>query len=243
MNHDLLEVDRLHFNELRESVGEEKFNRLLNEFVKKFVYESITIDGKNALSFEDCSNLLEKKVIVTSLPEREQKEALNYLNAFSHVFKLCVSRRRLDEEILKDLHEMLVEGIFVGGHYRKVNIQLPGSMHQPPDYVKVYDRMAKFFYDLEHFKGTALQKGAFAHATIFKIYPFLEGNGRLARLVLNYILIFDGYMPFSIPVDQKDLYLQHLDTFKVEKDISPFVNYIYTLLLDSYEKYIDYLEN
>src|SRR5690606_11931416 len=117
------------------------------------------------------------------------------------------------------------------------------SMHQPPDYVKVYDRMAKFFYDLEHFKGTALQKGAFAHATIFKIYPFLEGNGRLARLVLNYILIFDGYMPVSIPVDQKDLYLQHLDTFKVEKDISPFVNYIYTLLLDSYEKYIDYLEN
>ncbi|HLT00317.1 MAG TPA: Fic family protein [Acholeplasma sp.] len=242
MNHDLLEVDKLHFNELRESVGETKFLQLLNEFVKRFTYESITIEGKNDLSFDECANLLEKEVIVIQLPEREQKEALNYKKAFAHVFKLVTSRKRLDEETLKDLHEILVDGIFVGGQYRKVNVQIQGSMHQPPDYVKVYDRMAKFFYDLDNFKGSAVQKGCFAHMQILKIYPFLEGNGRLARLVLNYILLFDGYMPVSIPLDQKDIYLQHIDTFKVEKDISPFVEYIYHLLLQSYENYIEYLE-
>ncbi|VEU82742.1 Fic family protein [Acholeplasma hippikon] len=243
MHQDILEVDKLHFNELREHVGEEKFFILLNEFVKKFTYESITIEGKNALSQEDVYNLLEKEVIVTQLPEREQKEALNYKKAFAHVFKLVISRRRLNEDILKDLHEILVEGIFVGGQYRKVNIQIKNSMHQPPDYVKVYDRMAKFFYDLEHFKGTAVQKGAFAHAQIFKIYPFLEGNGRLARLVLNYIIMFDGYMPISIPLSDKEIYLQSIDTFKVEKDLSPFVDYLYQLLVNSYEQYIETLES
>ena len=57
--------------------------------------------------------------------------------------KLVSSRKVLTEDILKDLHEMLVSGIFLGGQYRKVNIQIKHSMHQPPDYVKVYDRMAR----------------------------------------------------------------------------------------------------
>ncbi|CDR31215.1 Protein involved in cell division [Acholeplasma oculi] len=243
MNQDLLEVDKLHFNELREQVSVEKFQLLLKEFINKFTYESITIEGKNALSFEDVCHLLEKEIITTKLPEREQKEALNYFKTFHYVFKLVTSRRKINEEILKDLHEMLVDGIFVGGQYRKVNIQIKESMHQPPDYVKVYDRMAKFFYDLDNFKGSAVSKAAFAHAQIFKIYPFLEGNGRLARMVLNYILMYDGYMPISIPIDEKEVYLQHIDTFKVEKDLSPFEEYIRKILLESYEHYIQMLEN
>ncbi len=243
MNQDLLEVDRIHFNELRESVGEERYKKIIDDFIVRFTYESITIEGKNALDYNDVKNLLNKQVIVTQLPEREQKEVLNYMHAFNFIYKMVTQRRKLDEEVLKDIHEILVDGIFVGGQYRKVNIQIKDSMHQPPDYIKVYDRMAKFFYDLENFKGNAVSKGAFAHAQIFKIYPFLEGNGRLARLVLNYILLYDGYMPISIPILEKEVYLNHIDTFKVEKDLSPFVKYIENLLLEAYEAYITLLEN
>jgi len=243
MDLDLLEVDKVHFNELREHVDPQKFMDIIKNFLFKFTYDSITIEGKNALSQEDVKNLLFKKIIVTQLPEREQKEALNYQKAFEHILKLVSSRKVLTEDILKDLHEMLVSGIFLGGQYRKVNIQIKDSMHQPPDYVKVYDRMAKFFYDLDNFKGTTIQRACFAHAQIFKIYPFLEGNGRLARLVLNYILLYDGYMPVSIPLSEKENYLNHIDTFKEEKDLSPFVGFIQKLLLEAYETYIEQLEN
>jgi Fic family protein len=243
MDLDLLEVDKVHFNELREHVDPQKFMDVIKNFMFKFTYDSITIEGKNALSQEDVKNLLFKKIIVTQLPEREQKEALNYQKAFEHILKLVSSRKVLTEDILKDLHEMLVSGIFLGGQYRKVNIQIKDSMHQPPDYVKVYDRMAKFFYDLDNFKGTTIQRACFAHAQIFKIYPFLEGNGRLARLVLNYILLYDGYMPVSIPLAEKENYLNHIDTFKEEKDLSPFVGFIQKLLLEAYETYIEQLEN
>ncbi len=243
MNLDLLEVDKVHFNELREHTDPQKFMDVIKNFMFKFTYDSITIEGKNALSQDDVKNLLFKKIIVTQLPEREQKEALNYQKAFEHILKLVSSRKVLTEDILKDLHEMLVSGIFLGGQYRKVNIQIIDSMHQPPDYVKVYDRMAKFFYDLDNFKGTTIQRACFAHAQIFKIYPFLEGNGRLARLVLNYILLYDGYMPVSIPLTEKGNYLNHIDTFKEEKDLSPFVGFIQKLLLEAYETYIEQLEN
>lgn len=243
MNLDLLEVDKVHFNELREHVEVAKYQALIQNFIYQFTYDSITIEGKNALSPTDVKNLLHKKIIVTQLPEREQKEALNYQKTFEHVLKLVSSRKFLTEDILKDLHEMLVEGIFLGGQYRKVNIQIKESMHQPPDYVKVYDRMAKFFYDLNNFKGTTLQKACFAHAQIFKVYPFLEGNGRLARIVLNYILLYDGYMPVTIPESEKANYLKHIDTFKEEKDLSPFVGFVEKLLLEAYETYIEQLEN
>lgn len=243
MKPDLIEVDKIHFNELREHVDQDKIDTLMSNFIHQFTYDSITMEGKNVLKKSDVTNLLKKQIIVTQLPEREQKEALNHLKAFEHVLKLVTSRKAVTEDILKDLHEILMDGIIMGGQYRKVNIQIKESMHQPPDYVKVYDRMAKFFFDLENFKGTTLQKACFAHAQIFKIYPFLEGNGRLARLVLNYILLFDGYMPVSIPVSKKEAYLNHIDTFKEERDLSPFVGFVEKLLLEAYETYIEYLEN
>jgi Fic family protein len=243
MEKDLLEVEKFHFNELREEYGEEEFNNLMKEFLTTFTYESITIEGKNGISKDKVAEILATESISDSLPEREQKEALNYARAFKHVQKLVSLRRKMDEDIIKDLHEMIMDGIVQGGHYRQVNVQLKNSMHQPPNYTKVYDRMEKFIYDLEHFRGTTVQKAAFAHASILKVHPFLDGNGRLARLLLNYVLMFDGYMPVSIPLTEKDVYRDALDKFKVEKDLSPFATYIYNQLLNAYETYISALEN
>src|SRR5690606_4718704 len=243
MEKDLLEVDKFHFNELRDEVGEDKVQELMKNFVTTFTYESITIEGKNGITKDKVAELLSSEVLIDSLPEREQKEALNYAKAFQYVQRLVMQRKKMDEEVIKDLHEMIMEGIVQGGRYRQVNVRLKDSMHQPPDYMKVYDRMAKFVYDLDHFRGSTVQKAAFAHASILKIHPFLDGNGRLARLLLNFHLMFDGYMPVSIPLTEKEIYRQSLDTFKVEKDLSPFADYIYKQLLNAYESYINALEN
>ena len=61
MNLDLLEVDKVHFNELREHVDEQKFKDVMQKFIYQFTYDSITIEGKNALSKSDIENLLNKK--------------------------------------------------------------------------------------------------------------------------------------------------------------------------------------
>ena len=99
--------------------------------------------------------------------------------------------------MLKDLHELLVDGIFQGGVYRNVNIQIIGATHQPPDYVKVYDRMAKVFRNLADFEGTPIERAVYINAAISKIHPFLDANGRVARLLMNYYLIKAGYLPVS----------------------------------------------
>ncbi len=238
----LLEIDKMHYLELKSSSSDEKINELKQSFIARYTYESVTIDGKNTMTYEDVKHLLDKKIITSLYSEREQKEVLNHAKAYEFVERLVYQRKKLDEEILKDIHEILVDGIFTGGRYRQVNVQIIGSMHQPPDYVKVYDRMNKYFFDLTIYKGSLVQKSALAHAGLFKIYPFLEGNGRLARLVMNYILMDAGFVAISIPLAEKTQYLDHINSFKVEKILAPFSDYIEKLLLAEYERQIEALE-
>ena len=93
--------------------------------------------------------------------------------------------------------------------------------------------MAKLFdsiKDLDDF-----DKGIYLMASIAKIYPFLDANGRLTRLVLNYYLMKAGYIPISIPIDKKDVYFRALESFKVDKDIEPLTNLVISLLNSRYE--------
>ena len=132
---------------------------------------------------------------------------------------------------------------FQGGVYRNVNINIFGATHQPPDYVKVYDRMAKFFNNLDQFEGTPLELATYAHASIAKIHPFVDANGRLAgKLVLNYFLIKNNYLPISIPIEKRDAYIEYLEAFKTEKDLNPLTHFFKDLLIKRYENVLKELD-
>ena len=72
-----------------------------------------------------------------------KRKFLNHVRAYDLIAKWAKEGTNLTEELVKDLHEVLVKDIFQGGVYRNVNIQIKGASHQPPDYIKVYDRMKK----------------------------------------------------------------------------------------------------
>ena len=131
-----------------------------------------------------------------------------------------------DENKLKDLHEVLMEGLDTGGLYRKVDISIKGSNHAPPSHLKVYDRMKKYFLTLREEGMGLLEKIAFSHVQLAKIHPFLDGNGRCARLVLNIQLMKNGFAPGINPYDESARYFEPLEAFKVNKDIDPFIEYL-----------------
>ncbi len=95
--------------------------------------------------------------------------------------------------------------------------------------------MAKFFKNLELFKGTPLEKATYAHASIAKIHPFVDANGRLAKLVLNYFLIKEDFLPISIPLESRETYIEKLEKFKIEKDLTPLKDFFKELLIKRYE--------
>ena len=113
-------------------------------------------------------------------------------------------------------------------HFSSINvdISIKGSGHTPPSYLKVYDRMKKYFDTIYDSANDLYYNIAFSHLQLAKIHPFLDGNGRLARIVLYYQLKKNGLKPIIISVDNKEAYFNLLEEFKVNKNIEPFIDFI-----------------
>lgn len=240
MEKDLLEVERKHLSNVTKECEEKQIKENDERFALAYTYDAVGM-GENRIPYEDVKRLSQAKALL-EYSEREQKEILNHLKAYEFVKKEAMEGKTFDEEKLKDIHEILVEGIFQGGCYRNVNINIFGASHQPPDHVKVYDRMAKFFKNLNHFEGSPLEKATYAHASIAKIHPFVDANGRLAKLVLNYFLISHDFLPISIPLELRETYIDKLEIFKTEKDLNPLKDFFKDLLIKRYEEVLKDLD-
>jgi Fic family protein len=242
MEKDILEVQRHHLHNVLEEREDQALNDIMKQFMAVYTYDAISMEGQNRIPFEDVKRLIDTKALL-DYSEREQKEVLNQLKAFDYLNHLLAHEIPLTEELTKDIHEILVDGIFPGGVYRQVNIQIMGANHQPTDYAKVYDRMHKHFKTLnENQFDSSIEKAVYAHAGIAKIHPFVDGNGRLTRLILNYYLMKSGYLPISISLKHKEHYFSLLETFKSEKNIQPLVLWIKQLMIERYESVMKQLE-
>lgn len=238
---DLLEVHKRQLESLMREKELSNLELIDKDFLAVYTYDAISMEGKNKVPFEKVKTLITKGTI-SGYSEREGKEILNHIEAFNLILSYLKNNKDLTEEQVKDLHELLVKDIFIGGVYRNLNIQITGAMHQPPDHIKVYDRMGKLFDKINDSELTDLDKGIYIHAQIAKIHPFLDGNGRLTRLILNYYLMKAGYIPITIPLALREEYFKNIDTFKIEKNIEPLTNFIMKLLNERYEKLIEKLE-
>lgn len=241
MEKDLLEVERQHLSNVVKECEQQQIEEAEKKFALIYTYDAVGMEGHNRIPYEDVKRLSHAKALL-EYSEREQKEILNHLKAFEYVKKEAKENKPFNEEKLKDIHEILVEGIFQGGVYRNVNISIFGASHQPPDYVKVYDRMSKFFINIDNFEGTVLEKASYAHASIAKIHPFVDANGRLAKLALNYFLIQGDYLPISIPLEMREIYIERLESFKSDKDIEPLTEFFRNILIKQYEEVLKELD-
>lgn len=241
MEEKLLKANKESYKNLTDK-QDELVNELEKDFLNRYTYDAVSLEGRNKVTYEKVTRILGLKD-KTGYSEREIKEVLNHAEAYRYVLKLTKKQNRLTEEDIKDIHQMLEEGIVLGGVYRNVNIQIPGAIHQPPNNVKVYDRMKRLFNDLKEKEYDYLDEGLLIHATLAKIHPFLDANGRLSRLVLNFYLIKAGYLPISIKLDKRDEYFKTLEEFKVNKDINPLKTFILNLLNERYDEEILKLQN
>lgn len=191
------------------------------QFIVDFIFNSLNFE-LTRVSLEEVTTVLLKK---ESIEKSKQDFIVNHLKGLIFVDDLIRNNETLTEETLKDLHEIIMGDAPFGGLYRNVDISIKGSNHIPPSHLKVYDRMKKYFTSLEAISNP-LEQAAFSHVQLAKIHPFLDGNGRTARLVTLYFLLKNKIKPFVFKVDEAKNYFSALEQFKVNKEIHPFVEYI-----------------
>lgn len=197
-----------------------------NEFLVDFISNSISLDTCD-ISKEVVTKILDNEPVECS--ESVKNLVKDYLDGFLFVIKLASNNEEFTENTLKDLHQIVVKDKGLGGLYRNVDISIKGSNHTPPSYIKVYDRMKKYFITINDENNDLWYNIAFSHAQLMKVHPFLDGNGRCARIVLNYQLIKNGLKPVVIRFEDKEQYFNLLEEFKVNKNIEPLIQYIKSL--------------
>ncbi len=214
---------------------------LEKDFQVRHLLFSTTIENKVSLSLDEARAFLENgEECLNMLNEETKKHFINQKNAYDFMLARVKDDTFFNDELIKRFHEIIMDGEYGAGEFRTVNISVNGSMYVPPRHEKINQKMEKMFTEME-LKTDLIEKVAFAHAYLDKIHPFLDGNGRCSRLVLNYLLLKNNLLPITFDLEYKTEYFKALEKFKVEKDLNPLVELIQTLEnieLEKYEKEI-----
>ena len=195
-------------------------------FEVEYTHESTAIEG-NTLSLLETKVVLEEGLSVGGKHLREIFEVVNHKKAYEFVKGKIAEGQLLDEPTVKDIHSILMENIFAGGFYRNVNVRITGAKHIPPEPNEAYRQIKNFFADLTwKYKDDPITLAAWTHAEFVRIHPFIDGNGRTSRLIMNYQLLAHKLVPVSIPKLDRLEYFKRLEEYALSGNIEPFADYV-----------------
>ena len=182
----------------------------------ELVYSSNAVEG-NTLTLQETSAVLLHGVTVAGKPLRDHLEAVHLASAWQRVKELAQSDGGLTEDELLELHTLVLgKDDPAAGHYRSVPVFIRGSKHVPPNALKVSDRMVELF-PTDRAGEHVVEQAANIHEALVTIHPFVDGNGRTARLVMNLLLMRAGFPPLRIQPEQRALYFTALDESRFGK--------------------------
>lgn len=211
-------------------------------FEIQYTHDTTSIEG-NTLTLLETKVVLEDGVSVGGKKLREIYEVVNHKAAFEYVKEQIAQNKPLDESIVKDIHEILMRNIFLGGIYRDFNVYISGAQHTPPAPYEMYQQIKNFYADLP-WKQTTLnpiEYAAWTHAEFVKIHPFPDGNGRTSRLIMNYQLMLAGFPPITISKEQRLSYFSFLEKYALENNLAPFADFVADLVDQRLDHYMELL--
>lgn len=237
MNYQLLLERKKAMEEKRANLPDEVLAGFDNSFNIEYAHNSTAIEG-NTLTLVQTKVILEDKISVGGKTLREIYEVANHAKAFDYVKKCVKEQKPLDENIVKDIHELLMENILVGGVYRNVEVRITGAGHKPPVPNEMYHQIKAFFEDLPYrTELNVIELAAWTHAEFVRIHPFTDGNGRTSRMIMNYQLMLNGFLPVSVAKENQLEYFEALESYAVDRDLTPFADMIAELEMQRLEEY------
>jgi Fic family protein len=207
-------------------------------FEVELTYSSNAIEG-NTLTRLETALVIEKGLTVGGKPLKDHLEAINHRNALQFIKNLANNSSISLKEILS-IHGLILKAIDDdnSGRIRNVAVRISGSMVVLPNYVKVPQLLEEFIDWLENSEEHPVTKAALAHYKLVTIHPFIDGNGRTARLLMNLILIQNGYPPAIILPKDRLKYIKSLEKGQLGGSIDDYLGVIYQAVYHSIQIYV-----
>lgn len=223
---------------------EAALKRLQERFRVLLTYNSNAIEG-NTLSISETKLVIEEGITIGGKTLREHNEAINHQKALLFLETIISKKQQITEELLCNLHSIILENIIdeEKGIYRKRNVWVEGASFLPPKPALLPQKMKEFFFWLQTNpdKLNPVELAAFAHEKLTFIHPFIDGNGRIARLLTSLLVMQKGYPPVLILKTERQKYIRTLENAHQER-YAPFVHFIARSLERSLDMYLDALQ-
>jgi len=211
--------------------------------VPESVYNSNAIEN-STLTIEETERILLELEVARKVTVREVFEAKNLARVFEYI-KNKTSSHNLDEELILFLHKMLIGGINddIAGRFRKYGEYVRVGTHiaPAPEHVASMVESALLDYSSDH-TTYFLERIAKFHLEFEHIHPFCDGNGRIGRVLINYLLMQLGFPPVIIRDKEKHLYYKTFAEYKDHKKTAGMEKILYLSLLESLNKRVTYLK-
>ncbi|QZY54405.1 Fic family protein [Crassaminicella profunda] len=198
-----------------------------NMFVE-WTYNSNAIEG-NTLTISETKVVLEG-ITIGGKSMREHLEVINHKAAILFLEDLIKQNEPLSEWSIKNIHGLVLKSIDDenAGSYRKENVLISGTKHKPPQHFIVKEQMEELvsLYNEKWNSLHPIERAAMLHGEFVKIHPFIDGNGRTARLLMNFELMKSGFPPTIIKANMRPQYYDHLDFAHTSGDYRSFVTLV-----------------
>lgn len=225
--------------------GRESLVRIIDEAeVPEHVYNSNAIEN-STLTLEETEKILEQVALDRYINEREIFEARNLARVVGYISGKA-SEKDLDIEMMLLLHKMLMANINseVAGRFRRQGeyVRVGTYIAPPPERVEEMITGMLYSYKAVFDNTTVIKRLARLHLTFEHIHPFIDGNGRIGRVIINYLLLREGYVPVNIKFIDRQKYYEAFSEFDQEEKTEIMEDILFKALTNSYHKRLAYLE-
>ncbi len=239
MNSILTEIDKLQkeINEFR-PLEADALKQIKEYYRIGLTYSSNALEG-NSLTESETKIVIEEGLTIGGKPLKDHFEAIGHSEAFDFIYTLA-KRKDITEAEIKGLHKLFYHRIDEekAGEYRKQNVYITGSKYPLPTHAKIQTLIPEFIQKLNQIRKEKhpVEVSAIAHKDFVFIHPFIDGNGRVSRLLMNLILLQEGYNIAIIPPVLRSDYVQALE--KAHTDDKPFIDLIARMVRETQKDYL-----
>jgi len=210
----------------------------LESFMIKFTYETQRIEGSK-LTLKETANLFERGITPKEKPIRDIKEAEAHKKVFYEMLK---QEKDLSLQVILYWHKKLFEETKsdIAGKIREHGVKISLSKFTPPSPVELAVLLKEFFdwYNKNKNKISPVELAALTHLKFVTIHPFTDGNGRMSRLMMNFVLNRSGYPMIDIPYTKRTGYYNALERSQVKKEDHIFVQWLFKKFVEQNKRFI-----
>ena len=216
--------------------------RLREEFIVEFTYNSNAIEG-NTLTLKETALVLEG-ITIDQKPMKDHLEAVGHRDAFLYVQEIATQKIDFSEYVIKNIHSLvLMNRPEDKGSYRKIPVRIMGAFTEPVQPYMIEPKMTELLSKNEERKSkmTDIERIALFHLEFEGIHPFIDGNGRTGRLIMNLDLIRNGYPPINVKFTDRKRYYDAFDLYYRDNNPTPMTELIAEYVEARLDEYLEIL--